>query len=89
MGQAVRSGELGKLGQYLLHTVPELFLPLGYILQVSVINPPCFMHFTGQLVQVVAAPAQEGHQLLQLRQIQLYHIPVQRHFPQIGFPVDG
>ena len=41
-----------------------------------------------QLVQVVAAPAQEGHQLLQLRQIQLYHITVQRHFPQIGFPVD-
>lgn len=31
MGQTVRSGEFGKLSQYLLHTVPKLFLPLGYI----------------------------------------------------------
>ena len=30
-----------------------------------------------------------GTPLLQFRQIQLYHIAVQRHFPQIGFPVDG
>jgi hypothetical protein len=50
MEQTIRSGELGKLGQYLLHTLPKLFLPLGYIFQISVINPPGFMHFTGQLV---------------------------------------
>lgn len=28
------------------HTLPQLFLPLGYILQVSIINPPGLMHFT-------------------------------------------
>lgn len=45
MEQTIRSGELGKLGQYLLHTVPKLFLPLGYILQVSVISPKEYTRF--------------------------------------------
>ena len=45
------------------------------------------MHSAGELVQVVAAPAQQRHQLLQLRQVQLHHITVQGHLPQIGFSV--
>ena len=28
----------------------KLFLPLGYILQIGIINPPGLMHLTGQLV---------------------------------------
>ena len=42
------------------------------------------MHFAGQLVQVVAASAHQGDQLLQLWQFQLDHITIQRHFPQIS-----
>ena len=34
------------------------------------------MHSAGKLVQIVAAPAQQGHKLLQLRQVQMYHIAV-------------
>ncbi len=45
------------------------------------------MHSAGELVQVVAAPAQQRHQLLQFRQVQLHHITVQGHLPQIGFSV--
>ena len=47
-------------------------------------NPPCLMHFAGQLIQVIAASAHQGDQLLQLRQIQFDHIPIQCHFPQIS-----
>ena len=53
MGQIVRSGELRKLGQYLLHTLPKLFLPLGYILQVSVINPPALVKKIGRTTYIV------------------------------------
>ena len=69
------------------HTLPQLFLPLGYILQVSIINPPGLMHFAGQLIQVVAASAHQGDQLLQLRQFQLDHIPIRAVFPpMVTFP---
>ena len=45
------------------------------------------MHLAGQLVQVVAASAQQGYQFFQLRQIQLHHIAVHSHFSQIGAQV--
>ena len=45
------------------------------------------MHPAGKLVEVSAAPPQERYDLFQFRQVQLYHIAVQGHFPQIGFPV--
>ena len=38
----------------------------GYILQVGVVNAPGFMRTAGQLVQVIAGIAHQGHQLLQL-----------------------
>ena len=48
---------------------------------------PVSMHTAGQLVQVVAGIAHQGHQLLQLRQFQAHHITVQGHLAQVGFPV--
>ena len=41
------------------------------------------MDAAGELVQIVAGPAQQAHQLLQLRQIQLEHIAVYRHLAQV------
>ena len=66
-----------------MHPIPQSLLPPGYILQVSVINAPCFMHAAGQLVQVVAGIAHQRHHLLQLRQFQTHHIAVQGHLAQI------
>ena len=50
MGYLSRLRKFGELGQYLLDSLPYLFLPLGYILQVGIVNPPGFMHLAGQLV---------------------------------------
>ena len=47
MGNMPRLRKFGKLGQYLFHARPELFLPLGYILQVGVINAPGLMRPAG------------------------------------------
>ena len=68
------SRQLCQLGQYLMHPIPQSLLPLGYIFQVGVINAPGLMHAAGQPVEVVAAPAHQGDQLLQLRQFQTHHI---------------
>ena len=86
-GRMPLSRQLCQLGQYPMHPIPQSLLPPGYILQVSVINAPCFMHAAGQLVQVVAGIAHQRHHLLQLRQFQTHHIAVQGHLAQIGFPV--
>ena len=63
---------LGDLVDLLLKEmcIRDRLLPLGYILQVSIINPPRFMYPSGELVQVIAASAQQGYQFLQLRQVQ-------------------
>ncbi len=50
MGQMSLLRKFGELGKDFPHALPKLFLPLGYILQISVINAPGFMHLTGQLV---------------------------------------
>ena len=41
------------------------------------------MHPFSKLVQIVAGPAQKGNHLLQLRQFQLHHIPVDSDFAEI------
>src|SRR5699024_4295527 len=81
------SNNARQLDQNFTHTFPELFLALCNIRQVRLVNPPGSVDPARQLVEVAAVPAQQREQLFQLRQVQPDGVSIQRHFSQIGFPV--
>ena len=53
MGHISLLRKSGKLGQDFFHALPQLFLSLSYILQISIVNSPSLMHPSSKLIQVI------------------------------------
>ena len=78
------SRQLCRLGQYLMHPIPQSLLP-GIYLPGRRRKCARFHAHGGSVGLVVAGIAHQGHQLLQLRQFQAHHTTVQGHLAQVGF----
>ena len=71
-------------GEDLPTNLNQLIQPLPQILHVSGVDPTIFIGGFGVLVQIVAAHLQEICHALQLRQVEMQAVAVQRHLADIG-----
>ena len=58
-------------------------------LNVRLVNPPCGIEGTGDLVDVVVGDAQQPDHLFQLRKLQLDHIAVNGHLAKVSAHIAG
>ena len=50
-------------GQFFLRRIPQLVMTSAQLLQIRILEPPRLMYPMGELVEIIAVPAQQGHQL--------------------------
>ena len=72
----------GQLHKNFVGKLPKLLLLFQNLRKVGIICSAALVEPFGDLIDVVARVAQKRYHLLQLRQIQPDHQPVQRHLPQ-------
>src|SRR5699024_454863 len=83
------SRNICELQQHSPDALKQFLLPAGEVCDVRLVDAARRIDPPRELVQIAAAAPQKGQQLLQFRQIQLDRITVQRHLPQIGFPIEN
>ena len=67
----------------LIQHAENLILPGCDIVHLRLVDAAVFVHPAGNLIDVIAQAPQQPDSLMQLRQIQLQHVAVQRHGPDI------
>lgn len=86
--QNTLSSNSGQLLQNFVGALPEFFLSMQYLLHVLSVNPTGGIDVFGDLIEIIISSPQERNHFPQLRQLQLYHITVNRHLAEIRTHAD-